>query len=204
MPSSELLNGKGNLTDTYTACLDEHRVFINGQPFYLIKTFYGTNTRDDFFRTFSNELDTDLYKKAEIIPDAIAFNEYGILYDLSLRVVAVFNMQFAYYDFQKRRVIFREPEDILLDYYKGTPEFTQKSVDDQLKEKLEACEEKVYEKIAAHSGPVARPTPVPVDSQVSVATRVTELEKKIAEKNKRRDFMEHAVMYAAVPPVEWQ
>ncbi|HUX99741.1 MAG TPA: hypothetical protein VMV49_09325 [Candidatus Deferrimicrobium sp.] len=204
MPSSELLNGKGNLTDTYIACLDEHRVFINGQPFYLIKTFYGTNTREDFFCTFSNELDTDLYKKAEIIPDTIAFNEYGVIYDLSLRVVAVFNMQFAYYDFQKRKVIFRGPEDILLDYYKESPKFTQKSLDDQLKEKLEACEEKVHDKIAAHSGPVARPTPVPVEPQVNVEARVTELEKRIAEKTKRRDFMEHAVMYAAAPPVEWQ
>ena len=198
MPSSRLLNGKGNLTDTYIACLDEHRVFINGEPFYLIKTFYGTNTREDFLRTFSNELDADLYQKAEIIPNALAFNEYGVIYDLSLRVVAVFNMQFATYDFQKRKVIFREPEDILLDYYKGTLKFTQKNLDDQLKEKLVACEEKVHETIAAHSDPAASTEP-----QVNVAVRVAELEKRIAQKKKRRDFMEHAVMYAAAPPVEW-
>ncbi|MFX1295272.1 MAG: hypothetical protein ACFFD2_10525 [Promethearchaeota archaeon] len=205
MNVTQLLDGKGNLKDTYISCLEEHKVMINGQPFYLIKTFYGTNTRQDFLRTFSNQLDYNLSEKANMIPDKIAYNEYAVLYDSSLKVVAVFNMKFAYYDFVAQKIIFRNPEDILLDFYKGK-KFTQKSLDQQLKERIEACQEKVNNKIASLNEQVSAPNPKTVDLNripVQSPPNVTdELKQKFSQKKKRRDYMEHAVMYAAAAPVK--
>ncbi|MFX1238974.1 MAG: hypothetical protein ACFE8P_14800, partial [Promethearchaeota archaeon] len=108
----QILQGRGNLKKVYKSCLEEHRVKIDKSDFYLIKTFYGTNTREDFLRTFPLFLDDNLLEKVEIIPNEISYNEYGILYDVqNLKVVAVFNMRFAHYDARKKKIIFKDPED---------------------------------------------------------------------------------------------
>jgi hypothetical protein len=205
MNLTQLLDGKGNLTDTYRSCLEEHKVSINGEEFYLIKTFYGTNTRQDFLTTFSASLDADLLAKASIIPDQLTYNEYAILYDTSLQVVAVFNMKFAHYDFSQHKILFRSPEDILLEFYKAPPS-PPKSVAEELHAKLAACQDKVHTHIAAQTPPSEEPyTP----TFVKIDQLQEELQDEFAKRNlldkekrpKRRDFMEHAVMYAAAAPL---
>ena len=94
MNKDELLGGYGNLKAIYASCLEEHKIIIENKEFYLMKAFYGTNTREDFLKTYQNALDTDLMEKITIIPDTKSYNEYGIVYNLSLEVVAVFNMKF--------------------------------------------------------------------------------------------------------------
>ena len=160
MNADKLLDGKGNLKGTYVSCLEDHKVIIQNQPFYLIKTFYGTNTKIDFLSTFSNQLDNNLLEKANIIPDEISYNEYAVIYDMSLKVVAVFNKKFASYDFNKQKIIFRKPEDILLTFYKENLNHSKKSVEEQINERLESCHEKVNNKISLVKEQKPLPPPV--------------------------------------------
>ena len=227
MNVDQLLNGKGNLKGTYVSCLEDHKVVIENQPFYLIKTFYGTNTKLDFLSTFSNQLDDNLLEKANIIPEEIAYNEYAVIYDMSLKVVAVFNKKFAYYDFKQHKIIFREPEDILLTFYKENLNPPKKSVEEQIKDRLEICHEKVNDKISLVNEQKPLPSPVfpeppnylkpprppgpPEPKQDDVMDELQEKLRKInpsfeTKRKKRKDrsdsWMDHAIMYAAAPPIK--
>lgn len=216
MNVDHLLDGKGNLKGTYVSCLEDHKVIIENQPFYLIKTFYGTNTKLDFLSTFSNQLDNNLLEKANIISEETAYNEYAVIYDMSLKVVAVFNMKFAYYDIKQRKIIFREPEDILLTFYKESLNPPKKSVEEQIEDRLETCHEKVNDKILTKSELKPPPPPAPPPSPPSDSEQpemMDELQEKLRKINpsfetkrkKKKDgdsWMEHAIMYAAAAPIK--
>ncbi len=141
--------GTNNLVSTYSSCLKEHKVTINNRSYYLIKAFYATNTRDDFFSTFTEYMyDDELSKKVEqLIPSDLAYNEYAVLYDVSLTVIAVFNMKYAHYDFEQKKIIFRAPEDILQSIPKGNLTPPKTNTKEKLKMKLQSCQQKVFKDI---------------------------------------------------------
>ncbi|TXT66479.1 MAG: hypothetical protein BAJALOKI1v1_290001 [Promethearchaeota archaeon] len=208
MNHDELLGVYGNLKPIYASCLEEHKIFIENQKFYLIKTFYGTNTKEDFLKTYQNSLDQDLMEKIAIIPDIKAYNEYGIVYNLSLEVVAVFNMKFADYNRNLQKIVFRTPEEVLISFHKGDFS-TIKSLDQQLKNKFELCREKVNtmlkKRIDLHK---LHPPPPSVYTDKNLRPSLPpppgplyKNDKKKKDKNKR-DWMNHAIMYASIIPID--
>lgn len=92
-----------------TVIFDEKK---GAQIFYLVLT---TSTESSLISDFIDAYGADLKLLAESIIGETNFetNTYGVLYDENLKMVFAFNRKLADYDYQKCRVVYKDPQQFL-------------------------------------------------------------------------------------------
>lgn len=108
---------KRNLLSTIRECLEEHRVDLRGEKgnssAYLVQVEAASPLEKDFLDTYRGELDEFKLKLAKNLSGDR--QTYGVLIDSDLKYRFAFNTSFADFDKKKGEIIFKTPEDILVE-----------------------------------------------------------------------------------------
>jgi hypothetical protein len=114
---------RGNLLSVMDLCLQEHQVNLSISdkvlPFYLIEGNAPSSVFEDFTDTYP-EVDRfrrDLAKK--VLGVNVFPQTYGVLVNTDLQYSYAFNRRFADLNPEKSQIVFKTPEDILLEEAKG-------------------------------------------------------------------------------------
>lgn len=104
-----------NLVSTIEMCLQEHQVTIGQEDMYLVEFKIKSILHKDFMDTYSGELNEFKTKLAgKVFSHSKSKQSYGVLIDQDLRYRFAFNRKFADMDHEGKRIVFTNPEELLL------------------------------------------------------------------------------------------
>ena len=86
---------------------------------YLIMVTGKTNKLTDFINTYGNQVtETHIKIAKKIFGENETDNIYGVFVDKDLQMIFAFNREFADYNKQKKRIVFKNIDDVLTDKIK--------------------------------------------------------------------------------------
>jgi hypothetical protein len=107
---------------TIADCLRDHQVEIQGSnecvPMYLIEVKTQSSVRRDFIDTFKGIDDFKKKLAEKTLSDKAEEQTYGVLISSDLKYEFAFNRKFADYDSEMKKIVFKQDEDLLLEFSK--------------------------------------------------------------------------------------